>query len=74
MKKVKWSLFQINLCVNSKFAFTWLMVVDYIYLKTRFYDSSLMKNTAEFIAVIYNPSLISYNKVCALLTNCLRWY
>ena len=39
------------------------MFVNYMYQKTPFYDSSLIKTLVNSMTVEYNPSLISCNKV-----------
>ena len=39
------------------------VVVNYLYLKTSFDNWSLIKTLVDFMAVKYNPSLISCNKV-----------
>ena len=48
------------------------MVVKYMYLKTPFYDRSLMKTLIKIMAVDYNPSLISCNKVSNI--KCMNFY
>ena len=59
------SLFQENLCVFSKFPFTVVyMVVNYMYLRTPFYDRTLIKTFVKFMTVEYNSCLISCYKVC----------
>ena len=40
------------------------MFVNYMYQKTPFFDSSLIKTLLNFMTLKYNPSLISCNKVC----------
>ena len=39
------------------------MFVNYMYQKTPFYDSSLIKTLVNFMTIKYNSSLISCNKV-----------
>ena len=39
------------------------MVVNYMYRKTSYHDSSLTETLVNFITVKYNPSLISCNTV-----------
>ena len=50
-----------TLCVY--FFYIDYLVGNYMYLQTFFYNRSLIETLVKFMAVKYNPSLISCNKV-----------
>ena len=58
MKKIIESLFQINLCIFCKFA----LVVNHMYLKTPFYNRSLIKTLVKVMAFKYSLYIISCNR------------